>query len=237
MDTTTTTSSTSSVAVSRDAWGALTTSPEWVRRLLDDLDGRSWTTGIESDRKRRGSSINTSLYSYDEARQLALVQVRQCIFHPRRYSEVKKDYYLIGRNEIGTAFAHPVDVRAAGRVVSKYDVAAGVRLALTRIWDCAEEDLDQIVRNGDVAFIPVSRLPEGAELVTENAVVIRESHHVQAMSGAELFRVGEIYYVRGRAKIEHAKHQHPTARVRGGIWRVQAGIRAANWGFTAPTAD
>lgn len=212
------------------------TSPDWVVALLRDLNGSAWTTGIESDKKQRGSAINTSLYSYDAGRQLAVVQVRQCIFHPRRFSQVRKDYYLIGRIEDGSPFAHPIEFRAAGRAVGP-DLAAGVRLALTRIWDCDEDDLGEIVRNGDVAFVPVRRIPDGAAMVAENHIVIRESHHVQGLAGGEIWGDGETYYVRGRAKIEHAKYEHPTARVRMGVWRVQAGIRATGWGFTRPVGD
>ena len=210
--------------------------PAWVAQLLADLDGKSWSTGIESDRKQRGSAINTAVYSYDEARQLAIVQVRQCVFHPRRFSQVRKDYYLLGRIEDGSAFAHPIEFRAAGRAVGP-DLSAGVRLALTRIWECDESDLDDIVRNGDVAFVPVSRIPDGAILVEENHIVIRETHHVQGLAGGELWRSGKTYYVRGRAKIEHAKGEHPTARIRCGVWRVQAGVRASVWGFTRPVGD
>jgi hypothetical protein len=273
MDTTTTTSQQQTTPL-RDTYGALNTVPPWVRQLLTDLDdGIAWTTGIESDRKRRGHAVNTAVYSYDDSRGLAVVQVRQAIFHPRRFTEVRKNYFLVGRNESGRAFAHPIEARASGRLTSE-DVAAGVRLALTRIWDCDEEDLDDIVRNGDVAFVPVRRLPDEAEPVTENMVTIRESHHVQGLAGSEILRVyrlcsrpahthseacgpaeegpfscglsehahdaaqcGLTYYIRGRAKIEHAKHQHPTARVRGGIWRVQAGIRAIVWDFSRATVD
>lgn len=225
-----------SSSVLRDHYGALTSTPEWVGEILRDLNGRAWTTGIQSDRKRRGSAINTALYSYDAARRLAVVQVRQCVFHPRRFSQVRKSYYLIGRVEDGSAFAHPVDIRAAGRVVGE-DLAAGVRLALARVWDCDEADLADIVRNGDVAFIPVSKIPENAELVADNHVVIRETHHVRSLAGGEILTAGGVYFVRGRAKIEHSKSEHPTARVRMGLWRVQAGVRARAWDFSAPVGD
>jgi hypothetical protein len=220
----------------------------------------AWETGIESDRKGRGSSLNVDVYGYDERRQLAVVQVRQCIFRPGRFKRVRKDYYLIGRNENGNAFAHPVE--ATARPLSLRSPEEAVLYILARVWDCAQEDVDDIKRNGDVAFVPVGTLPEGAELLEQGYAVVRESHHVMALAGGKVYRmplcgkaVGApvlasgwvahahtdacrwVYYVAGRAKIEHSKRQHPTARVRGGVWRVQAAERGSVWGFTAPTAD
>lgn len=221
----------------RGRFGEIVNIPAWISDLLIALErAGAWQTGIESDKKQRGSAINTSIYSYDAARRLALIQVRQCIFHPRRFNQVRKDYYLCGYNELGTVFAHPVEIRASGRVVGA-DPAAGVRLALTRIWRCDEEDLDSIFRNGDVAFVPVARIPNGAVEVAENALVIRQTHHVRTLEGGTLYKHGDDYYITGRAKIEHSKRQHPTARVGLGTWRVQAGIRSAVWGFSSPTAD
>ena len=221
----------------RNAYGAIQNIPDWVTPLLNDCQAAgAWTTGIESDNKQRGMSINVDLYSYDEARGLAIVQIRQCRFRPNRYNKIRKDYYLIGRNEQGKAFAHPVNVRASGRVVGD-GVTAGVRLALSRIWDCRVVHLDDIVRNGDVAFVPVPNLPEGAQLVAANSISIRDSHHVQGLADGKIYSSGKQYYVVGRAKIEHTKHQHSTVRVKNGVWRVQAGLKARTWGFTAPTVD
>lgn len=222
---------------SRNSFGAIINAPAWALELIQAAErAGAWTTGIESDRRHHGTSINVDLYSYDEARGLVVVQVRQCQFRPDRYNKVRKDYYLVGRNENGTAFAHPVDSVARSRRTFG-SAEAGVLIALARLWACDEEDLDEIVRNGDVAFVPERRLPAGAELVGENAVTIRESHHVRALAGGQVYRAKDTYYVTGRAKIEHTKGQHPTARVRDGVWRVQAGIRASSWGFTTPTSD
>ncbi|MFH0779027.1 MAG: hypothetical protein V2A71_10460 [Candidatus Eisenbacteria bacterium] len=222
----------------RGNFGQITsTYPEIVKALLTDAEkAGAWTEGIESDKKHRGSSINVDLYSWDEGSGIALVQVRECVFHPKRFNRVRKDYYLLGRNENGQVFAHPANVRASGRVVNG-DISAGVKLALSRIWDCDERDLDDIVRNGDVAFVPIRALPNGAELVEGNSATIRDSHHVKALYDGQVWKLGQQLYVTGRAKIEHVKGQHPTARVRGGIWRVQAGIKARTWGFSAPTKD
>jgi hypothetical protein len=226
----------------RDRWGALIEVPDWVPQLLEDVERMgAWETGVAGD-GYRGTAINTSVYSVDPALGLALVQVRECRFDLRKdYRSVRKDYFLIGRNETGTPFAHPVDVRAAGRVVGD-DVGFGVRLALSRVWDCDLADIDRVVRNGDVGFVPVDDLPPDAEAV-DGEVTLAESHVVRALRGGQLYRAPESnefpdeYYVRGPASIRHRKRQHPAARVNAGTWRVQVGRRARTWGFSRPTAD
>jgi hypothetical protein len=182
--------------VTRNDWGAIRESctPEFVKKLIEELDGEAYELGIESDRKQRGSAVNVALYAYDELQELAVIQVRQCIFHPRRFNQVKKDYFLIGRVENGEPFAHPCDVRAAGKMTSD-DPTAGIRMALCKIWGVKERELSGIIRNGDVAFIPVKKLPEDAREITENMVTIRETHHVRALKGGQLWATGNTYIV------------------------------------------
>lgn len=218
---------------SRNDFGAIRSYPDWVTELLQSLDGTAWTSGIESDKKHRGTSINLDVYSYDEQRQLAVAQVRECTFHPKRFNRVRKDYYLIGRNENGNAFAHPIETVARSRRAMA-SAEAGVLLALSRIWECEIDELDHIVRNGDVAFVPAV-LPTGATLVGNHVGLrVATSHAVEA---EELYEFGGRLYVKGHAKIDHLKGQHPTARVKSRVWRIQAGLRASNWGFTTPTTD
>lgn len=225
--------------MNRGFYGEITPSsyPSFARTLIANAEkAGAWREGIESNKRGRGESINVDLYSFDETRGMALVQVRQCRFGGK-YNKVRKDYYLLGTNENGNVFAHPVDVRASGRVIGS-DPTAGITLALSRIWNCREKDLDFIVRNGDVAFVYVGTLPADAQLCEINAITIRESHHVQGLHDGKIYRTPDgTYYVAGRAKIEHGPGQHPTARVKGGVWRVQEGIRARVWGFSAPTKD
>lgn len=210
--------------------------PEWVRELLKKLDGVSWTTGIESDKKQRGSSINVDVCAFDEAKTLAVIQVRECIFSPGRFNKVRKDYYLCGYNENGNAFAHPVETILRNKKALETP-EGGVLLTLSRIWDCPADDLDDIQRNGDVAFVPISvnKLPASAIPVQDNGIKLADSHIVE---GKQLLKDDKgNYYVKGRAKIKHEKGQHPTALVKSGIWRIQVGIRSRVWGFSTPTAD
>jgi len=225
------------VSLRRGDFGQLLSYPEWVKTLIAELDGQAWTTGIASDKKQRGSSINVDVYAFDNAQSLAIVQVRECVFHPRRWNRVRKDYYLIGRNENGNAFAHPVDSVAR----SKSALATpegGVRFALMRIWDCTESQLSRIVRNGDVALIPLGARDEKRvsgqwEQWEGNQVLVADSHLVEA---PEFYTCGAELYARGRVTIRHIKGQHPTVTGEG-LWRIQHGLRADTWSFTTPTAD
>jgi hypothetical protein len=173
------------------------------------------------------------VYSYDEQRRLAVVQVRQCIFRPGRFNKVRKDYYLVGTNENGNAFAHPVETVARSKTAMA-TASGGVALALSRIWDCPVDDLHAIRRNGDVAFVPLGRLPADAVEVGENGLTFADSHVVTA---EHIYRTPDgTHYVKGRAWLRHEKGQHKAVQC-SGVYRVQVGVRAKTWGFTAPTAD
>jgi hypothetical protein len=203
-----------------------------VHELVNKLDGQAFTTGIESNSKRtRGTALNTDVYSFDEARRLAVIQVRQYQWRNNRFPKIRKDYYLIGTNENGNAFAHPVD--SVNRGNATHTDNGGVLKALAQIWQCEPQQLDHIRRNGDVAFIP-STIPPTAIPCADNGVTVAQSHVV---SGEKLFRDTDgTYYVLGRAYLKHSKGQHPTVQA-SGAYRVAIGVRTRNWGFTAPTAD
>lgn len=202
---------------------------EDIQHVLHELDGTAWTTGIESDKKKRGSAINIQVTSEDvwQGQTLALVQVREAVFHPNRFTSVHKQYFLVGRNENATAFAHPV----------KATIRNSVRQILARVWDCDVRDLDDIQRNGDVAFVPV-RTPPAVLLPpvdpSTNSIIVAHSHKL----------VGNIFtdergrvYVRKTGKLVHTKGQHPTAKVKEGLWRVAVAKRDLYWAFSRPTAD
>lgn len=215
----------------RNAYNALVHYPDWVKELTRSLNGNAWSVGITSDRRRRGIAVNVDVYSYDEEQRLAVVQVRQCVFHPDRYNRVRKNYYLIGWNENRNPFAHPIDSPARSRKAME-TIDGGVRRALCTIWECDDDDLKWIVRNGDVAFVP-DHLPVDAAPVDETPV-IREHHVLKAKI---LFKSGRTYFVKGNATISHTKRQHPTAKVKHGVHRVAVGRHFAEWNFSAATID
>lgn len=216
----------------RNDFNALVTFPTWVKDLCKEAEANGcWTTGIASDKRKRGTAINCDVYGYCETRKLAVVQIRQAIFRPGRFTKVRKDYYLIGRNEDGSFFAHSVDSPARSKTAMTTPEAC-VNHVLAKIWDCKEADLDDIIRQGDVAFIPVYKIPETAQPV-ETPVVLRNSHKLTG----DVWKDGNIYYTRRGAKLVHTKNQHAQVRAKAGYYRVQEGRRAEVWGFSAPTAD
>ena len=217
----------------RNTYNALTAVPTWVTDLCHEAEAHNcWTTGIASDKKQRGTAINCDVYGYCATRQLAVVQVRQAIFNPKRFTRVRKDYYLIGHNEDGSFFAHAIESPARSSKAMTTPEGC-VDYVLAKIWDCRVQDLDDILRQGDIAFVPVSKLPETAQPV-EAPVVIRDTHVLNGDIWRD--RTGTHYTRRG-AVLKHAKNQHKAIRAKGGYYRVQEGYRAEVWGFSAPTAD
>lgn len=215
----------------RNDWNAILETPAWVKTLMHEAEkAGTYTTGIESDKKQRGSSINVDCYGYNEAEGLAVIQVRQCIFRPGRFNKVRKDYYLIGHTESGNVFAHPVGTPARSKWALETPENT-VAFVLSRIWDCPADELHLIVRQGDIAFVPATLPKDAAEI--ENEVVLRETHRIRG----KLYRTpnGTLYCE--RASMVHKKRQHATVRVSGNYYRIQAGIRASVWGFTRPVGD
>lgn len=224
---------TSTANISRNRWNAITTWPEFARQLEREAEkAGAYTTGIESDKKNRGQAINTDLFGYDEAQGLIVIQVRQAIFHPRRYTEVRKNYLLVGRNEeTGEVFAHPVDSPARSKNALATPEAT-VAYVLAKIWDCRQQDLPDIIRQGDVAFVPVPSLPQGAVPV-DGPVVLRNTHRLTG----EIYLLGAQYYTTRRATLKHTKGQHATIKAKGGFYRVQTGNRANLWDFSERRGD
>lgn len=218
--------------ITRDSYGALTPLPEFCVDLIRAAEtAGAWTSGIES-RKQRGAAVNVDLYGYDLGQQLAVVQVREARFRPNRFTRVRKDYYLLGRTESGNVFAHSVSSPARSSHAMRSPEAC-VRWILAQIWQCKEAELDTIERQGDVALIPVRKLPKGGESV-DGPITFRGSHQ---LSGA-IWRSGEQYYARCGAWLIHTKGQHnPIRAEHSDYYRVQPGVREPVWGFTAPCGD
>lgn len=199
---------------------------DFAKKIAADLNGVAYSVGIESDKKLRGSAVNIDVIDEDVHRGLIIIVVRESIFHPRRYTRVTKQYLLCGRNENGNAFSHPIPTDYISRV--KKDK---ILKALAWIWGVDPRDVDDVRRNGDVAFIPVRKLPTLTP-IAENKMLLAGSHQLTG----ELYRGddGEIYAKRGY--LSHKKGQHAAVRTTS-IMRVAVGARAKNYHFAQPTAD
>lgn len=220
--------------IKRTSYGEITNALEFVHALLTDAEKAGcWETGIASDRKHRGSSINTAVYGFDTEQELAIVQVRECQFRPGRFNKVRKDYYLLGRLEDGSIFAHAVDSPLRSKLAMT-DPQYCVDYALSKIWNCKIDDLKDIIRQGDVALIPIVHMPESAKQLNGEAKLIRETHKVEGDIWQD--DSGILYCKRG-TKITHTKGEHKTIKAKSGFYRIQPGYRAEVWGFSAPTLD
>ena len=220
----------------RGSWGEYLTWPQWVSDLKRDaVKAGAWSVGIEGD---RGSyvAVNCDVYGWAEIGGdcLALVQVRQTIGRKNRYPRVLKNWLLIGRNENGAAFSHgvPSPRRSAEAMASP---EAAVRWILARhVWRCAADDLEHIVRQGDVALIPVRRMPGEVRPIEGGMITLRGSHAVRG----DLYRTREgCLYARGVVTLDHKPGEHRHVRTKKGLWEVRVGRHEGLWGFATDTID
>jgi len=198
----------------------------------------SWSFGITrlNHRGTRWAALNWDLYGHGRDAHtgalLAVVQVRQAV-SGRRWTQVRKNYYLIGTNEDGTTFAHPVSsnvVHAAIRA-GRDVIRAGrdvIRAVQGWIFGC---DYDQVIRQGDLALIPMRRA--AGERTPLRSMVLEDSHELQA---SEIrFGGGGVVYAKD-PRLVHTPGAHPPVAADG--WhKIVSGRRASFWKFAAPTVD
>ena len=221
----------------RGDFGQFKTYPAFVQTLIDELiNVGSFTPGIDSDKKhRRGTSINIDVYGWHVEMGLAVIQVRQCRFHPRWWNHVRKDYYLIGRNESMTVFSHPCSSPARSSIAMVERPEETVYWVEREIFRCTERQRTLMVRQGDLAFVPAA-IPSEAEPVPVDALTVdADGSHLLKADTAFIHEA--VLYVRGPATMIHLKGQHAPVEVPKGSWRVQVGYREPTWGFTRPTRD
>lgn len=217
------------------AWNA-------VNKICKELDSSNsdehgaWTTGAAFDRKGRGSAINLDIYGVDivDGQYLGVVQVRQ---FERRYKNgwgnIRKNYFLVGRNENGGPFAHPVPAQVIRRTGDSPE--SPVTAARSWIFDCPKNKLPLIKRHGDVAAIPV-RCPRGEQYWSQtHGIQLIDEHYLIANQACS--QDGRLYVK--DFHLYHGKRQHPdvNAAEREGWFRIQVGRRSDFWSFSKPTAD
>jgi len=191
----------------------------------------SWDFGIASLNRRgtRWAALNWDLYGYGldahSGALLVVIQIRQAV-RGRRWTQVRKNYFLVGQNEDGTAFAHPVSAMC---------VHAAIRAGqdvVRRVQDWIfGGDYAQLLRQGDLALIPLRRA--AGERTPLRTMVLEDSHALEA-SEIRLGADGVVYAQDPR--LVHLPGTHPTVATTG--WhKVVSGRRAPFWTFAAPTID
>ena len=191
----------------------------------------TWDFGIASLNRRgtRWQALNWDLYAHGHDAHtgalLAVIQVRQVV-SGRRWNQVRKNYFLIGTNEDGTAFAHPVSAMCVHAAIrAGQDV---VRRVQDWIFGC---DYGQVRRQGDIALIPLRRAC--GERTPLQTLLLEDSH---ALEASEIrFGAGGVVYAKD-PRLTHLPGAHPTVAATG--WhKVVSGRRASFWTFAAPTVD
>jgi hypothetical protein len=190
----------------------------------------NWDFGLDFDRKGRGSALNWDLYAVGRdlhtRKTLAVIQIRQFVRQSKNwYPNIKKSYFLLGRNEDNTVFAHPVESRVIHAAIKK---DADVIQAVQR-WIFGTE-YNKVIRQGDVALVPLTRKPN-APTVESNQVLLQDSHELVA---DEILENGHLYAL--NPAIIHLPGTHPNYDL-SGWYKVIPGKRADFYKFAAPTID
>lgn len=191
----------------------------------------TWDFGFDFDKKGRGSALNWDLYAVGRdmhsKRLLIVVQIRQYVKARKNYfPQIRKSYFLIGRNEDNHAFAHAVESRVIHNAIEKgKDVVKAVQ---DWIFGC---DYHKVIRQGDVAMIPVKRINPAAEVLDGEKHLIEGSHELAAM---DIRKNGELYA--RNPILVHQPGTHPTVSGEG-WYKIVVGKRASHWNFAAPTID
>lgn len=188
----------------------------------------SWAFGRKFDHKGRGEALNCDLYGigrdvHDNG-LLLVVQIRQ---YRKQYTDwypsIRKNYFLVGRNEDGTAFTHPVSANV---------VHAAIRADRDVCLACQNwifgGDYAAMRRQGDIALVWLPRRP-GAERLAQREITLLNSHLLQAV---ELRQDGHLYACNPHMTHLPGTHAQVTAE---GWYRVVIGVRADFWRFAAPT--
>jgi len=230
----------------RGTYGELKSVPErdmkMIRNLVngaaqaDKVDEHgAWEFGCEFDNKGRGSALNWDVYGYGRDRHdrrfLAVIQVRQFVRQRKNwFPQIRKSYFLLGRNEDKSIFAHAVQSAVVHRAIR--DNADVVRRVQKWIFGC---DYERVIRHGDIALVPLSRQP-AAPVVDTDTLAIGPSDNSASheLSADEIRQNGNLYAK--NPHLTHAPGTHPD--VAGAGWyRVMIGRRAATYDFAAPTID
>ena len=200
--------------------------------LSDKVDEHgNWEFGAEFDKKGRGYAINWDLYAVGRdvhtKRTLIIIQIRK--WEQRRtrgFANIRKSYFLIGRNEDKTTFAHSIESRVIHYAIKNGDCP--IYAAQTWIFGA---DYKKVIRQGDIALVPVRAITKEAVNLDDKEIVILDSHKLEADN---IYKNGVLYAKNPR--LTHTPGTHPF--VQGdGLYKIMVGRRASYHDFAAPTID
>ena len=238
---------TSADVVKRDAYDAIVNYPAEIKDLVAKVkDTAGWQTGITSEGMKRGGyeSRNIDVYGYDVSRNLAVVQLRRAWKKKESwYTEVSKVYALVGKDD-GQIFSHPL-TSSPRRNPNLADMSPEevVRWAESKIFGVPVNKLHTIIRQGDIALVPVRGIPSAAKPSSDylqpsgvHEFTVRDSHRV-IVDGDLYIDPDGRQYVDGTVEVVHVKDEHrPVSGT--GKFRLVVGQRAADpWWIDAAMGD
>jgi len=230
----------------RDSYNAipLHTLPEstrnQIRKIVHDVQNADkidehggWEFGIQKLTRRRSRALNWDLYGFGRdphtGQFLIVIQVREWT-EGRRWNTVRKSYFLLGYNEDGTAFAHPVSANVVHAAIRRNDAPQAV-IDAVQSWIFGG-DYGRMIRQGDVALVPLKRRPVGTKGQRRRLAILEGSHELRANIIAE---VDGKLYAKDPTMI-HIPGTHSTVEGQG-WYRIVVGRRARFWDFATPTID
>lgn len=227
--------------VGRNEFGGIQNAPQAVLDLVKTVkDAVGWQTGIEDTGYKGGyEARHVDVYGYDIERQLAVVQIRRCWKKKESwYPEVSKAYALVGIDD-GQVFSHTIDGSPCRqRNLYTQTPEDTVRWAEAKIFNVPVAKLATIIRQGDIALVPIKSLPPRVRKVSlpdghlVHNVTLAGSHSV-AVDG-DLYEkvytcrdgrefVEDLYAV-GLVESDHVRGQHK-AVCSEGRFRLAEGLR------------
>ena len=191
----------------------------------------NWEFGSEFDRKGRGYAINYDYYAigrdYFTKRLMMIVQVRK---YEKRYkngfANIQKSYFLCGRNEDDSAFAHPVESRVIHHAISGgNDVIRAVQS-----WIFGT-DYTKVIRQGDLCLVPIKKKKVEGNMLGKS-LVLQGSHELFAegivKNGDNLYAINpELWHLGGVHPVQYEV----------GVFKVVVGKRGNYHDFATPTID
>lgn len=209
-----------------------------INGVKDSVDEHgSWEFGAVFDGKGRGTAVNYDIYGVmvGDLGSYAVIQVRQWEKRTKNgWARIRKNYFLLGRNEDRSFFAHSISSGVVHSAIKKDPSPQSPVIAAQKwIFGLSKEaDLAKIRRQGDLALLPSKTPPKSKSEQVCNTVLIENSHLLKAEL---IVLVGDQLYAKN-ASLSHLPGQHPYIHLQG--WsKVIVGQRASFWRFATPTID
>lgn len=223
------------VVATRGAYGEICaiSGPLSVYEILEHVGPALPAERSDWDSKGRGQSLSHDLYGWCPEERVAVVQIRMSERHYRNgYLNTRKDYVLVGYNEDGSPFRHPISSAAVrGSVRTGASPADVVRAAQRWMWGVTALQLNGAVRQGDVLIVPERGSPRG-ELIERGAEARLADTHVVRSERLVTDAKGKLWA--RKPVLQHTKGEHRDKRApaSNGTWfsvRVAETAPAWNW--------